>query len=491
MTHNIQRFVAVFTILTLLFTFSTIHVAHAETPTFRYIQVNLTDEEIETLYESSLVYQDVTYYGVRESANIWRFMIDEESVDDSLIDIITLYDAEGVPYTFSPNTITEAYPVEIEEPPVVTEPDSSEEVTPPVEPEPVIEEPATEPMLPMLAIEAMNVAGVDRAVVGGDISYTFIIENTGETPLTVTDLSHTYGSGDVNHLSIESFNERVFNQLTELIGNDGLLPGERVEVTEVLSIPTDYSFDDHPEIGSVFRVTGVDEFNRVVTSESPQIILLQQADFTVNATTEKTTVQPGELVRYTYTLTNISDITLFLSDVMLTWPRGALTQHEQSLANEKFIKQVEAIPEFVNGLGPEEAVSLSFEFPLLSSYDVKSGAELLQRATFTFHVNEKVMVTRSIDAAVTVKQPVPAKEETKQDVKKQKPEVKTERQVVNVIKENEAPPLEIVDETDTYAQDLLPMTGETNESWHTILGTLLFAFGLLLLIRRNHPSTKP
>ena len=65
----------------------------ADTTTFRYIQVNLTDEESETLYESSLVYEGITYYGARESADVWRFMIDAEVVDDSLIDLITLYDA--------------------------------------------------------------------------------------------------------------------------------------------------------------------------------------------------------------------------------------------------------------------------------------------------------------------------------------------------------------------------------------------------------------
>ncbi|MBR2758066.1 MAG: hypothetical protein IKD52_08335, partial [Exiguobacterium sp.] len=200
MTHNIQRFVAVFTILMFLSTLFGVPTAKADTTTFRYIQVNLTDEESETLYESSLVYEGITYYGVRESSDVWRFMIDAEVIDDSLIDLITLYDAEGVPYTFSPNTITEAYPVEEEERPVAA---PSEEVTPPVVPEPVVEEPTTEPTLPKLAVEAINIAAVDRAVVGGEISYTFIVENTGDTPMTVTEFSHEYVSGDIDHQSIE------------------------------------------------------------------------------------------------------------------------------------------------------------------------------------------------------------------------------------------------------------------------------------------------
>lgn len=331
----------------------------ADTTTFRYIQVNLTDEESETLYESSLVYEGITYYGARESADVWRFMIDAEVVDDSLIDLITLYDAEGVPYSFSPNTITEVYPVEEGEPPVVTEPDSSEGVTPPVEPEPVVEEPMTEPTLPKLAVETINIAAVDRAVVGGEISYTFIVENTGDTPMTVTEFSHECVSGDIDHQSIKSFNQHVFDRLYELIGEDGLLPGERVEVTEVLSIPTGYSFDAHPEIGSVFQVTEVDE---------------------------------------------------------------------------------------------------------------------------------GITVTRSVDVPVAVKQPVPTKEEPKQDANKQKPEVKT---TPPVVKESGAPRVEHIDEADSSTQDVLPMTGEADDAWHAMLGTLLFASGLLLLIRRNHPSTKP
>ncbi|WP_321283954.1 LPXTG cell wall anchor domain-containing protein [Exiguobacterium profundum] len=492
MTHNIQRFVALFTILMFLSTLFGVPTAKADTTTFRYIQVNLTDEESETLYESSLVYEGITYYGVRESADVWRFMIDAEVVDDSLIDLITLYDAEGVPYTFSPHTVTEAYPVEVEEPPVVTEPDPSEEVTPPVEPEPVVEEPTTEPTLPKLAVEAINIAAVDRAVVGGDISYTFIIENTGETSLTVTDLSHTYVSGDVTHLSIESFNERVFNQLIELIGDDGLLPGEQVEVTEVLAIQTGYSFDAHPEIGSVFRVTGVDEFDRVVTSESQQIILLQTPDFTVNATVEKATVQPGEPVRYTYTITNPSRVTLFLAKAVLTWPSGALTEEERNQANQRFEEQVEAIPTFKDGLGPEEEATFSFELPLLTSYDMRAGAELIQRATFTFEVDEGIAVTHSVDVPVAVKQPVPVKEEPKQDANKQKTEVKTTPPAVTVVvKESGAKRVEHIDEADSYAQGVLPMTGEADDLWNVMLGTLLFASGLLLLIRRNHPSTKP
>ncbi|MFN3632804.1 LPXTG cell wall anchor domain-containing protein, partial [Exiguobacterium profundum] len=388
--------------------------------------------------------------------------------------------------------ITEAHPFEEEEPPVVTEPDPSEEVTPPVEPEPVVEEPAIEPTLPKLAVEAINIAAVDRAVVGGEISYTFIVENTGDTPMTVTEFSHEYVSGDIDHQSIESFNQHVFDRLNELIGEDGLLPGERVEVTEVLSIPTGYLFDAHPEIGSVFQVTGVDEFNRVVTSESQQLILLQTPDFNVNATVEKATVQPGEPVRYTYTVTNPSKVTLFLADAMLTWPSGALTEEERNQANQRFAEQVEAIPTFRDGLGPEEEVTFSFELPLLPSYDVRAGAELIQRATFIFEVDEGITVTRSVDVPVAVKQPVPTKEEPKQDANKQKSEVKTTPPVVKVVaKESGAPRVEHIDEADSYAQDVLPMTGEADDLWHAMLGTLLFASGLLLLIRRNHPSTKP
>ncbi|WP_214885629.1 MULTISPECIES: LPXTG cell wall anchor domain-containing protein [unclassified Exiguobacterium] len=490
MTHNIQRFIAVFTILMFLSTLITVHVVNADTTTFRYIQVDLTDEEMETLYESSLVYEGITFYGVRESADIWRFVIDAESVDDSLIDVITLYDAEGVPYTFSPNIISDLYPVEVEEPSIVEEP----EVTSTIEPEPVAEEPESEPMLPVLSIEAVNIAGVDQAVVGGELSYTFIVENIGDTPLTVTNMSHEYFSGNLEQLSVESFNQRVFDRLNELMGDDGLRPGEQVEVTELLSIPADYSISTGPEIGSLFRVTGVDEFDRIVTSESQQIILLQQPDFTVSATSEKATVQPGEPVRYTYTITNTSKITLFLSDAMLTWPNGALTEEERNMANRRFREQVEAIPTFIDGFGPEEEVTFSFELPLFPSYDVRAGAELIQRATFTFQVNEDVGVARSIDVPVGVKQAVPSKEEEpKQESKKQQQEVKTEDvSVVKIIvQENGAPPVEHVDESDTYAQDLLPMTGEADDAWHAMIGTLLFASGLLLLIRRKHPSTKP
>lgn len=493
MKHNIQRFVALFTILMFLSTLFTIHVAHADTVTFRYIQVNLSEEETETLYESSLVYEDVTYYGVRESANVWHFMIDAESVDDSLIDLVTLYDAEGVPYTFSPTTITDSYPIEVEEPPAIEEPDESEEVMPPVDPEPVVEEAAPEPTLPKLAIEAVNIAGVDRAVVGGDIPYTFIVKNTGDTALKVTNFSHEYVSGDVDHLSIASFNQEIFNQLFDLIGDDGLLPGEQVEVTDVLAIPTQYSFSVHPEIGSVFQVTGVDEFDRVVTSESQQVILLQEPDFTVNATSEKATVEPGGAIQYIYTITNTSRVSLFLSDVSLTWPSGALTEEERNLANQRFVEKVEAIPAFTNGFGPEEEVTIAFELPLFPSYDVRAGAELLQRATFTFHVNEDVAVTRTVDVPVAVKQPIPTKEtESKQEMEKQPQEVNTETPVVTVVvKETGTPPVEPLDGADMYAQDVLPMTGETDDTWHAMIGILLFASGLLLLIRRNHPSTKP
>lgn len=498
MTHNIQRFVAIFAILMLFSTLIPYHVAHADTTTFRYIQVDLTDEEVETLYESSLVYEDVTYYGVRESANVWRFMIDAETVDDSLIDLVTLYNAEGVPYTFIPNSITEAYPVQVEEPPVVTEPDQPEEVTPPTEvepvtpptePEPVIEEPAIEPILPALALEAQNIAGVDKAVVGGELSYTFIVENTGDAPLTVTNFSHEYVSGDVGRLAIESLNQHVFDRLYELIGEDGLLPDERVEVTAVLSVPSDYSFSTHPEIGSLFRVTGVDEYHRIVTAESQQIVLLEQPDFTVTGTSEMATVQPGEPIRYTYTVSNTSNVTLFLSDVMLTWPSGALTYEEQQMANERFVKQVEAIPELVNGFGPEEVVTISFELPLLPSYDIRAGAELVQQATFTLQVNEGVNVIRSVDVPVAVKQPVPIKEDEPKQVPEEEAKIKTPVVKV-VVKEREAPPVQLEDGVDTYSQDMLPMTGETNETWHAMLGLLLFASGLLLMIRRKHPSTK-
>ena len=74
---------------------------HAEADQFRYIQVGLNEEEIELLFESSIVYQDITYYGVRQSADVWRFLINEDVVEDTLIDQITLYDASGVPYSLA------------------------------------------------------------------------------------------------------------------------------------------------------------------------------------------------------------------------------------------------------------------------------------------------------------------------------------------------------------------------------------------------------
>ncbi|WP_410720752.1 hypothetical protein, partial [Brevibacillus sp. SIMBA_076] len=68
---------------------------------------------------------------------------------------------------------------------------------------------------------------------------------------------------------------------------------------------------------------------------------------------------------------------------------------------------------------------------------------MIQRATFTFHVNEDVGVTRSVDVPVGVKQAVPSKEEEpKQESKKQQQELKTEdvSVVKIVVQESGAPP---------------------------------------------------
>ena len=485
---------------------------HAEADQFRYIQVGLNEEEIELLFESSIVYQDITYYGVRQSADVWRFLINEDVVEDTLIDQITLYDASGVPYSFYDISITESFPVHAEE---VNGSDAEAEAD--VETEPVVQEAPADLSPPVVALEVGKEAAIDRAVVGGVIPYTFYIENTGNTTLFVKSLEDSFFSGGLSEQAIRTFNERLETSLMNLIGDDGLLPQQRVEVTHDLIIPRDYPQSLHPEIGNVFRVqaTGGDEH---IQAESQQIVLLQNADFKVRSIGEPSQVHPGERVVYTYTLTNTSGVTLHFVDVKLNWVSGALTSEEQRLSSERFAEAFRSQPVFEGGFGPGEEVVFSFEQPLSPSYDVRSGAKLVNQATFTLGVKGAVNVTRQIETPVAVKQAFPELE-TKDPVDQvenqsyqvnqtdeKSPEERMERETTDVSKSQveihppkqqlslagmkpvmkQMEPEDIATiETVKLNQDVLPMTSESDQIWRFLAGVLLLGVGSLLVIRNG------
>ncbi|UTT42459.1 DUF7507 domain-containing protein [Exiguobacterium aurantiacum] len=585
------------------------------TPTTIYAQVDLSIEEIETYEEASLVYEDVTYYGARETSTIWRFMIDVTEVDVTTIDQLTLYNGEGVPYSF-PDAVyvfhVEELAGESTEPGndgMETVPDVDTPVEPPLvevpaapeEPEPpVTDEVATTPTSPAVDIdqlvlsadgpiervlagdlvtyrlvidvtgtpienlsvsntvpEALTVvadsvevlgpegsvppttvsgppafywtfstipvgtttiqfdvfapdvtsetdltntfcigvegadelipaecaeatvtvvpnetiglevgkeANIDQAVVGGMIPYTFVIENTGETALTITSIEDEFFSGDIDGQTVATFNADVREQLMALIGENGLAAGDRVETTVNLTIPSDYDRTNAPEIGNVFRVAATDSYGRVIDAESQQIVLLNQADFTVTKTARPETVHPGETIRYTYTITNTSNVTLYFVDVLDEWTSGALTTEEQRETTETLRDGMRALAEVENGLVPGEEVVLEMEKVLLPSYDVRAGAVLTNRTTFTFEVNREARVSRAAEATVHVKQMIPEREDDAIYV----PE-----------------PTNPV----TPDQSTLPMTG-TTKTWGTVLGLVLIVLGLLFLTHRRRPSTK-
>jgi LPXTG-motif cell wall-anchored protein/uncharacterized repeat protein (TIGR01451 family) len=583
------------------------------TPTPIYAQIDLSPEEIEAYDDASLIYDDVTYYGARESSTIWRFMVDAADVDVTTIDQVTLYNGEGVPYSF-PDAVyafhVEELADESTEPGddgTETVPDVETPIEPPlVESEPSPEEPVTEEVTapsatPVVAIdqlvlgadgpiervlggdlvtyrlvidvtgapvenfsvsntvpEALTVvadsvevlgpegsvppttvsgppafdwtfptipvgtttiqfdvfapdvtdetvvtntfcigvegadelipaecaeatvtvvpnetiglevgkeANIDQAVVGGVIPYTFVIENTGETALTITSIEDEFFSGDIDADKVEAFNADVREQLMALIGENGLAAGERVEATVNLTIPSDYDRTNAPEIGNVFRVGATDSYGRVVDAESQQIVLLNQADFTVTKVASPGTVHPGEAIRYTYTITNTSNVTLYFVDVIDEWTSGALTTKEQRETTETLRDGMQALAEVENGLIPGEEVVLEVEKVLLPSYDVRAGAVLTNRTTFTFEVNREARVSRTAEATVHVKQAIP---EPERDESVYVPEPTT--------------PV-------TPDQATLPMTGST-ETWGTVIGLVLIVLGLLFVTHRRRPSTK-
>ncbi|MCT4783476.1 MULTISPECIES: DUF7507 domain-containing protein [Exiguobacterium] len=628
MTHATRRWTAWIALVALLIGLLTPNVLYAETSSTIYVQVDLTTEEADRLFESSLVYEDVTYYGVRETADTWRFMIDAARVDGSLIDTVTLYDEARVPYSFTAFTITEEtvtapattleteVPVveDVQEEPLVEEPVAEETplaevpvAEPPAE-EPVAEAPVAEvevmteeaaatsltpsvaidklalgadgeitevlagdlltyrlvihvagaplenvsvtdavpealtvvadsievigpegvetpiptvvsgppafnwtfPVIPvgttviqfdtfapdlememdvtntfcigveneaipndcadvtvtvvpneMIGLEVGKEANIDQAVVGGMIPYTFIIENTGETSLTVTSIEDEFFDGGMSAEAIRVFNETLQTRFDALIGEDGLAPGERVETTINLEVPDDYDAATEPEIGNIFRVAATDEYGRVIDAESQQIVLLDRIDFTVTKEANSKTVHPGDAIVYTYTITNTSNVTLHFVDVMEEWTSGALTVTEQRDATEALRNGMRALAEVENGLVPGEEVVLEMEQVLLPSYDVRAGETLTNRVTFTFEVSGN-RVSRSAEATVHVKQAIPEREDDSAYVK---------------------------DPTTPPTQGTLPMTGSTS-TWVTALGLLFLLVGLMTFMYRRRPSNK-
>ncbi|WP_114167277.1 LPXTG cell wall anchor domain-containing protein [Exiguobacterium sp. TNDT2] len=315
-----------------------------------------------------------------------------------------------------------------------------------------------------IGLEVGKEANIDQAVVGGVIPYTFVIENTGETALTITTIADEFFSGDIDAQAVEVFNANVREQLMALIGENGLAAGERVEATVNLMIPSDYDRTNAPEIGNVFRVAATDSYGRVIDAESQQIVLLNQADFMVTKVASPGTVHPGEAIRYTYTITNTSNVTLYFVDVIDEWTSGALTTEEQRETTETLRDGIRALAEVENGLIPGEEIVLEMEKVLLPSYDVRAGAVLTNRTTFTFEVNREARVSRTAEATVHVKQLIPEREDDAIYV----PEPTT--------------PV-------TPDQATLPMTGSAG-TWGTVIGLVLIVFGLMFLIHRRRPSTR-
>lgn len=623
-----RQVTALIALFVLLIGMLTPNVLHAEETSTIFAQVELTVEEADSLYEASLVYEDVTYYGVRETADSWRFMIDAEHVDSALIETITLYDEERVPYSFTAFTITaepaaeaiasasEAIGNEEESEPVTDAEEAVEAVEATteqtVDAEEVVEQPLAEvetmveevaattvaptvtieklalgadgaitevlagdlltyrlvinvdgapienfsvsdtvpealtvvadsvevlgpdgvetpvptvvsgppafywtfPVIPVgtttiqfdtfapdvdmetdvtntfcigvegpdeaipadctdvtvtvvpdkvIGLEVGKEANIDQAVVGGMIPYTFVIENTGDTTLTITSIEDEFFSGGIDADAVKAFNETVNTRLTDLIGTDGLAPGERVETTVNLEVPSDYDDTTHPEIGNVFRVAASDEFGRVVDAESQQIVLLNRIDFTVTKVANPKTVHPGDTIVYTYTITNTSNVTLYFVDVMEEWTSGALTETEQQETTETLRDGMRALAEVENGLVPGEEIVLEMEKVLLPSYDVRAGGTLTNRVTFTFEVSGN-RVSRSAEATVHVKQAIPEREDDSVYV----PEPTT--------------PV-------TPEQGTLPLTGSTG-TWVTALGLVLIILGLFALTHWRRPSRK-
>lgn len=608
-----RQVTALIALFVLLIGMLTPNVLHAEETSTIFAQVELTVEEADSLYEASLVYEDVTYYGVRETADSWRFMIDAEHVDSALIETITLYDEERVPYSFTAFTITaepaaeaiasasEAIGNEEESEPVTDAEEAVEAVEATTEQTVDAEEVAATTVAPTVTIEKLalgadgaitevlagdlltyrlviNVDGapienfsvsdtvpealtvvadsvevlgpdgvetpvptvvsgppafywtfpvipvgtttiqfdtfapdvdmetdvtntfcigvegpdeaipadctdvtvtvvpdkviglevgkeanIDQAVVGGMIPYTFVIENTGETTLTITSIEDEFFSGGIDADAVKAFNETVNTRLTDLIGTDGLAPGERVETTVNLEVPSDYDDMTHPEIGNVFRVAASDELGRVVDAESQQIVLLNRIDFTVTKVANPKTVHPGDTIVYTYTITNTSNVTLYFVDVMEEWTSGALTETEQQETTETLRDGMRALAEVENGLVPGEEIVLEMEKVLLPSYDVRAGGTLTNRVTFTFEVSGN-RVSRSAEATVHVKQAIPEREDDSVYV----PEPTT--------------PV-------TPEQGTLPLTGSTG-TWVTALGLVLIILGLFALTHWRRPSRK-
>lgn len=472
------------------------------TPTAIYAQVDLSTEEIEVYENASFIYEDITYYGARETSTIWRFMVDATDVDLTTIDQVTLYDGYGVPYSFPDavyafefdqltpevsepgDDVTETVPG-IDEPvplpPAAEEaeqPVTEEEMTPPAVANTFcIDVASTEETLPaectdatvtVVPNEAIGLgvgqeANIDQAVVGGAIPYTFVIENTGETNLMITSIEDAFFSGDIDADAIEAFNEDVREALMTLIGDDGLAPGERVGTTVNLFIPSDYDQEMHPEVGNIFRVVATDEYGRTVDAESQQIVLLDRSDFSVTKTVSPETVHPGETIRYTYTITNTSNVTLYFVDVMDEWMSGALTVQEQRETTETLRDGMLALAEVENGLVPGEEVVLDMEKALLPSYDVRAGAVLTNRTTFTFEVNREARVSRAVESTVHVKQAV----------------LEPERDETVYVPEPTSPV--------TPDQATLPMTG-SKETRGTMIGIVLSVLGLFCLTYRRRPS---
>ena len=494
MTHIHHRIaLTLFTTLFLIGWFSVpIGVTYAATEAPIYIQIELTDEEADLYEEASLVYGDETYYGTKWGRAIWLFLL-PNPVTDGVIDTVSLYDESGVPYTYTPLAVTSEDPMlttpqeevgeettpsegpdPIEENPTEENPIEAVDTPEPVTPAPDVEEQVTdqEETTPTLEEEAIplqsevnvgNEAAIQSAVVGGTIEYTFYLENTGETTLFVTSARTTFFEGDVDAMTRKAFDETLHDSFVERVGEDGLKPGERIEVSQSLSIPTTYDQEAEPEIGSVFEVIVKDESGQTLRATSQQIVLLETLSFTMDVNATPSAIHPGETIRYTFTFSNPTRVTLLLQDATLQWTDGALSRADQLAGTTRFLDELQALPSLQDGLNPEETVTYTFEQRIASTYDVRSGATLQMLATVAFGVSPTASVARATETTTRVEQVAVAQEPKK-----------TVTEPVT---------------TTTTEQAVLPMTGTRDSIWTIVIGLFVIAIGLSFFFRNR--QTRP
>lgn len=155
------------------------------------------------------------------------------------------------------------------------------------------------------SFEVTKTASPTAITGAGTVTYAYTVTNNGNSPLTITNVTDTLHAADLQDWVGETLQPGQF--LTKTVDHpfDSLPAGAASEqVTNTVSVTAKTSGN---------QPVGPETASATITKHAPEVEPVRGA-FAISKTANPTTVMGGEEIAYTYTITNLSDVAITITD---------------------------------------------------------------------------------------------------------------------------------------------------------------------------------